>query len=395
MGKLFKLNKVLLGASALAVLTAGTAHAEGTAAGTNVQNTFTLEYTVGTTPQPVIDTSDDCVTSPTTDCSGTPTDFTVDRLIDLTVVSNGDTTVVPGAQDQELVFALTNEGNDEQDYTLDLVNESGDQFDTTGLTITYYFDDGVAGFGPGDIAGTAYTYTPGSGVNTETISPTGDTDPAATSPLVWVIVSSDIPTTAADPDVIDLAKADITLIADTANDGTTGAVAVPAVADTGGNTLTGAAENVLADIDSDAGGTNDGANDGSYAATGTYIVANPDLEAVKTVSVFAQDDTNCGTIPGTPVAGALAIPGACVEYVITVTNNGSNAGSNVTDIDFADILPSDLEFVAADVTTFAPADLSAPAANTDCDAGACTVALTDATLDFGQVGTVIIRALVK
>ena len=390
MGKLKTTLKCLLGASALTFISAGTAHAAGTQAGTNVQNTFTLEYTVGTTPQPTIDSSPSCVASATTTCTNDPTDFTVDRLIDLTVVSNGDTTVVPGAADQELVFLLTNEGNDLQDYVLSLVNEAGDEFDTTGLNITYYFDDGVAGFGPGDIAGTAYTYTPGSGENTETIYPTGSIDPAATSPQIWVVVDSDIPGA-----VDDLDEADITLVADTATDGTTGAAAVLVVADTGGNTLTGAAENVLADIDSDGAGTNDGANDGQYAATGTYIVANPDLSAVKTVSVFAQDDTNCGTIPGTPVAGALAIPGACVEYVITVTNSGSNAGSNVTDIDFADILPSDLEFIAADVTTFAPADLSAPSANTDCDAGACTVALTDATLNFGQTGTVIIRALIK
>ncbi len=393
MGNLSRTLKCLLGASALAAFSAGTAHAAGTAAGTNVQNTFTLEYTVGTTPQPVIDTSDTCVAGPTTDCSGTPTDFTVDRLIDLTITAPAaPTTVVPGSTDQELVFLLTNEGNDVQDYVLSLVSATDDDFDTTGLNITYYFDDGVPGFGPGDIAGTAYTYTPGSGVNTETISPTGSIDPSATSPQVWVVIDSDVPGA-----IDDLDEADVTLIADTANDGTTGATAVLAVADTGGNTLTGAAENVLADIDSDGAGTNDGANDGQYAATGTYVVANPDLDAVKEVEVFAQDDTDCGDFAATATAGALAIPGACVEYVITVTNNGANAGSNVTDIDFSDTLPADLEFVAAQVTTFDAADLSVPAGPypLDCAADACVVEVTDATLDFGQTGTVVIRALIK
>lgn len=391
MGNLNKLTKLVLGTSALVLVSAGSAHAANTTAGTNVQNTFTLGYTVGTTPQPVIDSDPSCTTSATRVCTNDPTDFTVDRLIDLTVVSNGDTTVVPGAQDQELVFLLTNEGNDAQDYTFNLVSESGDDFDTTGLTITYYFDDGVAGFGPGDIAGTAHTYTPGSGNNTETVYPTDFTGTVATgedtSPLVWVVVSSDVPGAVADLD-----EAEVSLVAATANNGTAGATAVLAAADTGGNSLTGAAENVLADADS---GANDGANDGAFAATGTYIVANPELDATKAVAIFSQDGSDCSDLSASATAGALAIPGACVEYVITVVNNGSTAGSNITDVDLSDVLPSDLEFIAAGVTTFDVADLSNPAANTDCDAGACTVALTDATLNFGQTGTVTIRALIK
>lgn len=372
MGKLNKLTKLAMGVTAFAAVSGQAAYAGGTAAGTNVQNTFTLDYSVGGTPQPQIDTGPGGL--------DTPTEFTVDRLIDLTVVSNGDTTVAQGAQDEQLVFALTNTGNDTQDYVLSLVNEAGDEFDASGLTITYYFDDGTAGFGPGDTAGTAYTYTPGSGVNTESL-------PADT--IVWVVVEGDIPAVLTDADT-----ADITLVADTAEDGTTGAAAVLVTADTGGNTLTGAAENVLADIDSDGAGTNDGANDGQYAATGTYIVADADLAAAKTVTVFSQDGSGCGTIPGT-ATGGLAIPGACVEYVISVTNNGSSAAANATDVDLTDILPSDLEFVSADVTVFAPATLSSPAANTDCDAGACTVAVTNGTVPFGQTATMVIRALVK
>jgi len=48
--------KGLLGATALTVFTAGSAHAQLTPAGTNVQNTFTLTYDVGGVPQPPIDT---------------------------------------------------------------------------------------------------------------------------------------------------------------------------------------------------------------------------------------------------------------------------------------------------------------------------------------------------
>ena len=385
MEKLYNITKVLLGFTALTALSGQAAFAAGTAAGTSVSNTFTLDYGVGGTVQPTIDTS--------ASGTNTPTLFTVDRLIDLTVVSNGDTVVAQGAQDQELVFALTNLGNDSQDYVLSLVNESGDQFDATGLTITYYFDDGTAGFGATDLAGTPHTYTPGSSLNTQTLAP--DT-------LVWVVVSGDIPVSLDDED-----ESDVSLVADTATDGADGATAVLVTADTDGNVLTGDAENVLADIDS---GANDEANDGQYAATATYIVADADLEATKAVTVFSQDGAGCATIPGS-ASGGYAVPGACVEYVITVINNGSSAAANVSDIDLADVLPASLIYVdSAVTTTLTGGTLTEPATDAVCDstylgpdgsAGGgddgetCTVSLVDANLAFGQTGTLTIRALVR
>jgi len=45
-----KLWKALLGATALTAFTAVSAHAAGTAAGTDVQNTFTLNYEVNNVP---------------------------------------------------------------------------------------------------------------------------------------------------------------------------------------------------------------------------------------------------------------------------------------------------------------------------------------------------------
>ena len=369
MGNLSKLTKVLLGATALTAFSAVSAHADGTAAGTNVQNTFTLDYEVGGTAQPTIDTGPAG--------TNTPTEFTVDRLVDLTVASNGDTTVAPGALDQELVFSVTNTGNDTQGYTFELLNESGDQFDTTGLNITYYFDDGTAGFGPGDVAGTAYTYTPGSGIASEDI---------LADATIWVVVDGDIVGTAVDTDT-----SDISLVADTVDAGGAGTTGTPVVADTGGNTLTGAAENVLADLTGTAS-ANDADNDGAHSATGTYIVASPDLTADKTVSVFAQDGAGCATIPGT-ATGGYAVPGACMEYVISAVNNGATASAD--DIDLTDILPADLEFISAVEAVFTGGTLTTPAANTDCAAGACTVSLTGASLAAGQTGTITIRALIK
>ena len=120
------LLKALLGATALTVFTTGTAQAQNnfTQAGTSVSNTFTLDYKVGGVDQPQIDST------------ATPTLFTVDRLVDLTVTSNGDNTVAPGATDEELVFSVTNEGNDTQAYSLAIIEETAtpDTIDTDAPT---------------------------------------------------------------------------------------------------------------------------------------------------------------------------------------------------------------------------------------------------------------------
>jgi len=359
----FKLiTKGLLGASAISLFAATNAFAGGTAAGTNVQNTFTLNYQVSGTAQPTIDNT------------GTPTEFTVDRLIDLTVAGTGDTSVAPGALDQELMFTVTNNGNDLQAYNFALVNETGDDFNTSGLNITYYLDNGTGGVCDAtDLAGTAYAYSPGSGDASEDV---------VADAVLCVVVDGDIPAGPADTDT-----SQISLVADTLDPVTGIAVA----ADTGGNTLTGAAENVLAD---GSGTANEDPNEGDHSSTASYIIASADLTASKGVTVFTQDGSGCTTIPGTPGAGdQYSVPGACVEYVISVENTGASASA--TNIAISDVLPDDLTFINAAPSGFTGGTFVQPASSTDCISGACTVSLTGATLAAAGTGTVTIRALVK
>ena len=377
------LLKALLGASALTVFATGTAQAQTkTLAGTSVSNTFTLDYNVGGVAQPQIDST------------ATPTVFTVDRLVDLTVTSNSNTTVVPGATDQELVYSVSNEGNDTQAYALTVIEETtatvtADTFDTddpAGATpsLVYYIDDGNGTFEPGGADGAPVTYN-------------ASTPPQlAPDEVLWVVVTQDIPTSASDTD-----EAHVSLLAETLDP----ASGTPVTADTNGNSLTGAAENVLAD----AGTTspnNDNPNDGNHSATGAYIVAAADISGDKAVVVHSQDGTDCDSfaVPAaTPTpAGPYAIPGACVEYVITVENTGS---ADATDVVVVDTLPDHLTFANAQigggftgVQTFTSA---LPAANTDCIGGACVIELSPGTTLPGQtgtvptVGTVTIRAFVK
>jgi len=374
------LLKGLLGATALTVFTAGSAHAQLTPAGTNVQNTFTLTYDVGGVEQPPIDTSDPG------DPNG-PTEFTVDRLIDLTVTSLGDNTVAPGATDEELVFSVTNEGNDTQAYSLTLVEEGGDAIDTddpAGATpvLVYYFDvDGDGAFDPA-LDGPGVTYDP---ANPPELAP---------DDVIFVVVTQDIPASAADGDT-----AEVSLVADTLEPAGAPNAGTPVTADPDNtNSLTGAAENVLAD---GSGTGNEGDFGGDHSATGTYIVAAADITAVKTVDVFSQDGSGCTVIPGTaPTGTQYSIPGACVEYTITVENSGS---SDATDIVLTDVLPPELLFAGADFagfTTGAFDTATLPSVNDDCAAAACSVTLTGATLPGAvapavTTGTVTIRAFVK
>jgi len=376
-----KIFKGLLGASALTAISVGAAYAQitpndFTPAGTSVSNTFTLDYSVGGVVQPSIDSSDP------NDPNG-PTLFTVDRLVNLTVDSQGDNNVAPGAINQDLVFTVLNTGNDTQGYALSIVEETTapDDLDTDAPTnatpITFFIDDGDGVFQPNAADGAPQTYNPA-------------TPPQlAPDEVLFVVVEQDIPATA-----LDGQQADVTLIADSLDAGTT----TPTDADTNGNALLGAAENVLADGTSTA---NENANEGDDSATGSYIIASAEIEAVKDVTVFSEDGTNCATIPGTSVGG-YGIPGACVEYVITVTNAGSVQATNIV---VNDVLPPELEFETAvfggAFTGGAFTSPALPAAGTDCIAGACVVNLTGATLPAptgaatSTTGTVTIRAIVK
>lgn len=368
--------KGLLAAGAITALSVGSASAAGTAADTTVANTFSLDYSVDGTPQPTIDTGPGG--------SDNPTEFTVDRKVDLTVISNGNETVAPGEQDAELTFTLTNTGNDTQAYDFNLFNESGEAFDATGLTITYYVGD--------DDTGTELTYTAGD----STVDVPADGQ-------LFVVVSGDIPTTGT---VEDNDTADITLVADTVEPGSPGATSVPVLADTdGSNDVTGAAENVLADGTSTP--SREAANAGDDSATGTYIVASADLTALKTVGIISEDGAGCSTLPAFPLVAfpttEHAIPGACVEYRITVQNTGDDASADASDLTLVDVLPTGVTFVAASQNGFTGGVFNTPGVGAVCNgtAGQCTVELisagaaTPAGLPHNTTGTIVIRATVS
>ena len=370
------------GLSAAAALCAfaafGNAMAAGTDAGTTVSNSFTLDFSVGGVPQTQI-------TPPAS------TDFTVDRLVNVTVTSQGDTSVAPGQTGAETVFSVVNIGNDAQQYAFTIEDVAGDDFDIATYTLTYYRDtndNGVLEVGTDTLVGTI-----AQGAASADVAP---------DERLFVVVSGDIPGSAADTD-----QDQIALIADSLNPaisldpGYTGTPGAQTVADTGGNTIGGEAENVLADLDGPA--TADAATDGAHSDTAAFIVASADLAATKAVAVIATDGgaITCATDPA--VAGdQYTTPGACIEYTITVVNNSTSPSpaGDATAIALADSLPTDITFVGATSTVFtggtiSTTDLGGTPVTCTAASPECVVRLTGATLVSGATGTLVIRALVE
>lgn len=145
--------------------------AEGTPAGTDIQNTATVDYTLGG--------------SPVTAVSNTDT-VRVAEILDVVVtVSSPVVTVLAGATQEELLFVVTNTGNGSESFTLtpQSAGIGGDDFDPVLSTPSVYFDTD----GSGDLSAGDVVYVPGTN------------DPVlAADASVRVLVVNDIPAGAPD-----------------------------------------------------------------------------------------------------------------------------------------------------------------------------------------------------
>lgn len=403
--------KSIMGACAMmasAVAFSGVANAQATAAGTDVQNTFTLDYSVNSVAQ-------DTITNDTTqagnagfEVQGTETVFTVDRKVDVDVLATNSPVNSTPNQTEFASFEVTNEGNDNQSYTFSIEDVAGDDFDGT-YTVTYYVDSNSNGFAD-EIAGggtTVTQVTPGGAAGG---NQTVDIAPDET---ILVHVTQSVPSGQSDGDVDDLV-----LVAETRQPSAwiveSGASAGATLArDTNGNDVdgngvdTGAVENVFTDeegpstVEAGAGSPGFGTDpDAIHSAAAQFLIASPDLSADKTVEVVWTTPpaaANCAT--DTVVSGSYSVAGACVEYVITVVNNGATA--TATNISLQDVLPAEVDFVDAVISGFdaAPAPtLGEPSgAATVCDglSSTCNVTVSGASLSAGNTATLTIRALVK
>ena len=290
--------------------------ADGTTPGTSISNQATLNYEVDGNTQTPIDSDGD---------TGTPgvqtTDFVVDRKVDLTVVKNGDATVIPNSTNQSLAFTLTNTGNDTHGYLLTTVagvDTVDDDFDMNSVEI--YIDDGTTA-GVWDASDTLYT----GAADVGNLAPT----PAAGSSIDLLIVA-DTPLTAADG-----ATSLYHLLAQATDAGT----ATPTIetGGVGGVDRPGVVDNAFADGNGTAGA--DGDQDGFHSDSGTYTVESAAVTVTKTSEVT---DDGFNVAPD-----AKAIPGATVTYTITVENTGTADASNLVLTD--DLQVAEVAFTAGSV----------------------------------------------
>ena len=280
------------------VLGGGAANAAGTAAGTSITNLASLTYSVGSVTQTSIGSSPGGSTG-----TGSVTSFLVDNKIDLTVapVQTANTYVVPGQTIATVSFTVTNLGNNTQDYKLTV--------GSTGLTGSSPFaGGGTDNFDPTSCSVVTVNGSAGTYVN----------DLAADG-VATVVVQCSIP--------IGQVNLDVALVSLTAK----------AYASTANGTFTIDLDQTTANtqagvevVFADAAGTESGdiARDAQHSARNAFQVQSSVLTVSKSVTTICDPyNANAGT------GGPKNIPGAFVQYTISIVNSGSASAilSAITD----------------------------------------------------------------
>lgn len=289
----FNTRKLLAGIALLGLMLGGTAaHAAGTAAGTSITNTATL-VTTGET-----------VTS-------NQTDFTVDNKVKVTVSESNNTAtlVTTPATDVVVTFTVTNDGNFTQDYQLTAANVANGTASAVFSTNDTFDATSCSAFADGNANG---TYE--SGFDTATFLNAVAPDVTQT-----VFVVCDIPSSLANNSF-----AAISLMA-TTSDSTTAGLDAITVETSGANTS--GIDVVFADTTGSE--SVDTARDGKHSARDAYVVSTATVTVSKSVSLVC-DPFNYNTNP-------KFIPGAYVQYELTLTNTG---GAEATLTSITDVLNS-------------------------------------------------------
>jgi uncharacterized repeat protein (TIGR01451 family) len=254
-----------IGVTALALaLGTNKAHAVGAPAGTPINNTAQVDYTIGTVN--------------TTASSNTVT-VTVAEILDVVVTAQTPTVAVnAGDTQQEVRYRVTNTGNGPETFRLVMTSViAGDQFDPVPTTPSIYFDTDASGdLSPGD---TPYVV----GSNDPVLSADG---------FVTVLVVNNIPSGVVDTNV------GLTRLTADSRTGT----------GTPGTTFAGQG---VGGVDAVVGTTGaDGEGDSSY------VVSGVSLTATKTQTVVDQ------------FGGARPVPGARIDYSVAVNVTGSGTAAN-------------------------------------------------------------------
>jgi uncharacterized repeat protein (TIGR01451 family) len=293
---------VAAGVLAVAAGTATPAFAAGTTAGSTITNNVTVNFQVGGVSQNSVSASNS---------------FTVDRKVNFTVAEDGTATtqVSPGQLAAVTAFVVTNTSNAPLDFALAATNRSGgtaehggtDNFDVSNLKL-YQDTNNNGAYDSG--TDTLITYL----------------DQVAADASVRVFVLADVPLGRSTGDVAGVR------LTGTASEATAAGSLGATVTQTSGANTAGV-DTVFADTNSD-GNT---ARDGIHFDEDDYTIFAANLTATKTSRVIS-DPLNGTTNP-------KLIPGAVVEYCISVSNgSGSATAANVA---ISDSLPAQTTYDAS------------------------------------------------
>ncbi|MCF6324196.1 MAG: hypothetical protein L3J89_07730 [Gammaproteobacteria bacterium] len=298
----FKILRKLVGIPTtvlLLTMMAPNAMAVGTASNTSVTNFATVNYDVASVGQPAINSA--------------LVAFVVDTRVDLTVSTDdlAEVAVTPGSNDNVMTFTVTNTGNAPHDFSLSSLALVG----------------GTGAFGGTD------------NINANDVQIFVETAASGSAGYQLTDVDTHINALAAD------ASINVYIVSDFSTGYSDGDIAsyylnAEARIDNGGSTLGGAlVETVGGDTEgsvdivfADDAGINDAAGDATDSSQDDYQVVTATLTIGKTSSVIS-DPVNNTTDP-------KRIPGAVIEYEITVSNGVS--GATATSVAITDSLNTEI-----------------------------------------------------
>ena len=333
------------------------AHAAGTEFGALIDNSFTLDYNQGADARPTLTNAD------------APVSFNVDRLVDLTVANMGAVDVVPGSQNQTMLFSVLNTGNRDEQYQLTFETDRSADFTPTLSGVEIYIDDGDGVFEPGDNDIALGDYRMG-----------GTTQAIPADTTIWVAAQYDIPEGYSAGDA-----AQVTLIAQTYE--------VPVASQNGTATKSQNPGVASAGRYADGAGTDhETMGDGAHSAQGTFNATAAAITSETDLIVFDESDVSCSDWNGRG-NGGLFIPGACIEYSYTYTHDGS--GGDAENVNFSTTLAPQLKFASVTTSGFSSVSLIQPDSGADCNIQDCAVQFADAGLAASSQGTVRIRAIIQ
>lgn len=347
-----RMLKLLGSASMLPVAIMGInpAFAAGTTQGTSITNTVQVNFTVGGVGQTPVNSNTDA--------------FTVDRKLIFTVAEQtptGTTTIAPSQQDAIVTYTLTNATNDVVDFALSASNMAGgaaprgtDNIDASNLEICVDADNN----------GTC------SGTGAETWGATGTVDDLAADGIRRIFVRGDFAAGVTNGQIAGVRLAATAHVGGSAGLGavysTAGVGAALVLNDTNANTA--GVDTIFADV----AGTNDSsvARDGIVNTLDDYTVGAAALSVYKSSRIISD-----------PVSSSnpKAIPGAVMEYCISVTNAASAALAQ--GISIADVMPANTTYLPGSILV--DGTVTSPGVSQTCAAGTAKTDIVDTPTDDG------------